>query len=199
VLDLTSPDALHVLGARIAEHGPVDLLVSNAGRGAHGRAWEIDREVTRSMLRLNILAGVDLALSLLPDMIARRRGGLIVVTSAGGYYPTPHLAAYGASKAFLLSFTDALSAELTGTGVRAMALCPGPTTTEFGDVAGMAELLTRAPGLSTPDAVVAAGLRAWDRRRTLCIPGTGTAAMTGILARLPRPLTRRLLERAFRG
>jgi uncharacterized protein len=163
------------------------LLVSNAGRGAHGRAWEIPREVTTDILRLT--TGVDLATALLPGMVARRRGGIIFVTSAGGFYPTPYLAAYGASKAFLLRYAEALATELRGTGVRAMALCPGPVMTQFGEVAGMSDLLARAPGLMTPADVVAAGLRAWDSGRAVHIPGTLNSAMTSMLARLPRAVT----------
>ena len=197
-LDLTGADAVAAVLSCSARRGPVELLVSNAGRGAHGRAWEIPREVTTDILRLNVTTGVDLATALLPGMIARRRGGIIFVTSAGGFYPTPYLAAYGATKAFLLCYAEALATELRGTGVRAMALCPGPVMTEFGEVAGMTDLLAKAPGLMTPADVVAAGLRAWDSGRTVHIPGTPNSAMTSILARLPRALTRRLMERAFR-
>jgi short-subunit dehydrogenase len=197
-LDLATPDATDAVLDHARGIGPVDLLVSNAGRGVHGRAWDIPRDATAGMVRLNITAGLDLATALLPEMISRRRGGLIFVTSAGGFYPTPYLAAYGATKAFLLSYAEALATELRGTGVRAMALCPGPVSTEFGERAGMADLMAKAPGLMTADDVVASALTAWRAGRTIHVPGTANAAMTAVLARLPRALTRRAMERAFR-
>jgi hypothetical protein len=197
-LDLTAPDAVDAVVRRAAGIGPVDLLVGNAGRGVHGRAWEVSRAVTADVLRLNLLAGVDLIGALLPGMVARGRGGVIVVTSAGGFYPSPYLAAYGGSKAFLLSYTEALAAELRGTGVRAMALCPGPVRTEFGEVAGMADLMARAPGLMDAPEVVESALRAFGAGRAVHVPGAGTAVMAGVLARLPRGVTRWVAERAFR-
>lgn len=196
-LDLIGPRATEALLEAAAGIGPVEMLISNAGRGAHGRAWEIPRETTAEILHLNVVAGVDLASALLPGMIERRRGGMIFVTSASGFYPTPHLAAYGATKSFLLSYAEALATELRGTGVRAMALCPGAVTTEFGRVAGMDDLLARAPGVAMPDDVVSSALRAWDRGRTLHIPGVANAGMTGLLARLPRVVTRQLTGRMF--
>jgi uncharacterized protein len=134
----------------------------------------------------------------LPGMVGRGRGGLIVVTSAGGFYPTPYLAAYGATKAFLLSYTEALATELRGTGVKAMALCPGPVRTEFGEVAGMGELMATAPGLMSADAVVESALGAFAAGRTTHIPGAGNAVSTAVFARLPRAATRRVMDRVFR-
>jgi short-subunit dehydrogenase len=198
-LDLTAEHAVDTVVCRAGELGPVDLLVSAAGRGAHGRAWEVPRATTADVLGLNVTAGVDLVTALLPGMVARGRGGLIVVTSAGGFYPSPYLAAYGASKAFLLSYAEALAAELRGTGVRTMALCPGPVRTEFGEVAGMAELMEKAPGIVDPAEVVASALRAFAAGRTVHVPGAANAVMSGVLARLPRAATRRLTERMFRG
>jgi short-subunit dehydrogenase len=197
-LDLTAADAADTVVRRARGLGPVDLLVSAAGRGAHGRAWEISRAVTADVLGLNVAAGVDLVTAMLPDMVARGRGGLIVVTSAGGFYPSPYLATYGASKAFLLSYAEALAAEVRGTGVRVMALCPGPVRTEFGEVAGMADLMENAPGILEPAEVVVSALRAFAAGRTVHVPGTANAVMSGVLARLPRAATRRVTERLFR-
>ncbi|WP_214402210.1 SDR family NAD(P)-dependent oxidoreductase [Pseudonocardia lacus] len=197
-LDLTAAGAVDAVVRRARELGPVDLLVSAAGRGAHGRGWEIPRSTTAQVLALNVTAGVDLVTALLPDMVARGRGGLVVVTSAGGFYPSPYLAAYGASKAFLLSYAEALSAELRGTGVRVMALCPGPVSTEFGEIAGMADLMEGAPGTMRPEEVAASALRAFAAGRTVHVPGAVTAVMSGVLARLPRAATRRVAERLFR-
>lgn len=198
-LDLTGAGAVDAVLDRARSIGPVELLVGNAGRGVHGRAWEIGREQTAAMVGLNVAAGLDLVTAVLPEMVQRRRGGVIVVTSAGGFYPTPHLAAYGATKAFLLSYAEALATELRGTGVRAMALCPGPVSTEFGDVAGMGELMATAPGLMSAPDVVESALKAFTAGRTTHIPGAGTAVSTAVLARLPRSVTRRMMEKVFRG
>ncbi|MEX5717826.1 SDR family NAD(P)-dependent oxidoreductase [Geodermatophilus maliterrae] len=195
--DLRQPDAAEVVARRAEELGGAELLVSNAGRGIFGPFDELDAQDARDIIQLNVTFPVELIQRLLPTMLARRRGGLIVVTSAGAHYSTPNLAVYGGTKAFLLSFTEALATELRGTGVRALALCPGPTASEFGQVAGMGELLDGAPGLMTPDQVAAAGLRAWRRGRVVHVPGGLNRVMTATMARLPRPVTRRIVSAVF--
>ncbi len=195
--DLRRTDAAEVVAQRADELGGADLLVSNAGRGVFGPFVELDDQDARDVIQLNVTFPVDLIHRLLPTMLARRRGGLIVVTSAGAHYSTPNLAVYGGTKAFLLSFTEALATELRGTGVRALALCPGPTATEFGQVAGMGDLLDGAPGLMTPDQVAAAGLRAWRRGRVVHLPGAMNRVMTTTMSRLPRSATRRLVAAVF--
>jgi short-subunit dehydrogenase len=184
---------------RAEELGGAELLISNAGRGIFGPFEKLDAEDARDIVQLNVMFPVDLIHRLLPTMLARRRGGLIVVTSAGGHYSTPNLAVYGGTKAFLLSFTEALATELQGTGVRALALCPGPTSTEFGQVAGMSRLLDSAPGLMTPDQVAAAGLRAWRKGQVVHVPGGMNRVMTATLSRLPRSATRRIVSTLFRA
>jgi uncharacterized protein len=162
------------------------------------------RDGIRSLRRSRVVPGVntltvDLIRHLLPTMLAWRRGGLIVVTSAGAHYSTPNRAVYGGTKAFLLSFTEALATELQSTGVRAPALCPGPTSSEFGQVAGINKLLDGAPGLMTPDQVAAAGLRAWQKVRVVHVPGGVDRVMTATLSRLPRSATRRIVSAVFRA
>lgn len=197
--DLREADAAEVVAQRAGELGGADLLVSNAGRGIFGPFEELDARDARDIIQLNVAFPVELIQRLLPTMLTRRRGGLIVVTSAGGHYSTPNLAVYGGTKAFLLSFTEALATELQGTGVRALALCPGPTSSEFGRVAGMSTLLDGAPGLMTADQVAAAGLRAWRRGRVVHLPGGVNRVLTATLSRLPRSATRRIVSAAFRA
>ncbi|MEJ2885189.1 SDR family NAD(P)-dependent oxidoreductase [Actinomycetospora aeridis] len=198
VADLTAEGAAARVAERAADLGGAELLVSNAGVGAFGAFRDIPRDRTLEMLRLNVLAGVELTHRMLPTMLDRRRGGVIVVTSSGGMYPTPNLAAYGGSKAFLLSWGEALAMELRGTGVRAMVTCPGPTATEFGDTAGMADLLGRAPGLAQPDAIARSVLEAWDAGRVLHVPGPANRVMAGLFQRLPRKVTRTVTAAMFR-
>jgi short-subunit dehydrogenase len=118
-------DALDAAGA------PPEVVVLNAGFGSHGRLWELEREREDRMVRLNCLAVVDLAAHALPGMVRRGRGALVVVSSAAAWQPVPYTATYAATKAFELHLTEALAEELRGTGVRAVAVCPGPTRTEF--------------------------------------------------------------------
>lgn len=199
VTDLTRPAAAGEIVARAGELGPVELLVDNAGRAAFGPLAKSTPELAQEMVQLNVMAGVDLVTRLLPGMVDRGRGGIVLVSSSVAYYPTPNLAVYNATKAFLLSFAESLSLETDGTGVRVMALCPGPTSSEFGDTAGMADMLDAAPGLMDPAGVVAEAMRAFDRGRTVCLPGRLSRAMTPVLAHLPRPVRRRAAARMFAG
>jgi uncharacterized protein len=197
--DLREPDAAKVVAQRAEDLGGADLLVSNAGRGIFGPFERLDARDAQDIIQLNVTFPVDLIHRLLPTMLARRKGGLIVVTSAGAHYSTPNLAVYDGTKAFLLSFTEALATELQGTGVRVLALCPGPTSSEFGWVAGMSKLLDGASGLMTPDQVAAAGLRAWQRGRVVHVPGGMNRVMTATMSRLPRSATRRIVSAVFRA
>jgi uncharacterized protein len=117
----------------------VDFLVNNAGFGTCGafERSELSREL--EMVDVNIRALMQLTRLFLPDMLARKRGRILNIASVAGFVPGPYMATYYASKAFVLSFTEALSSELAGTGVTATASCPGPTATEFGSVAGSAK------------------------------------------------------------
>jgi short-subunit dehydrogenase len=173
------------------------VLVSNAGRGIFGPFERLDARDAQDIIQLNVTLTVDLIRRLLPTMLAWRRGGLIVVTSAGAHYSTPNLAVYGGTKAFLLSFTEALATELQGTGVRAPALCPGPASLEFGRVAGINKLLDGAPGLMTPDQVVAAGPPAWQKGRIVHVPGGMNRVMTATMSRIPRSANRRIVSAVF--
>jgi short-subunit dehydrogenase len=110
---------------------PPEVVVLNAGFGSRGELWTLDRGREAEMVRLNCVAVVDLAAHALPAMVERGRGALVVVSSAAAWQPVPHMATYAATKAFELSFAEAIAHELRGTGVRAVAVCPGPTRTEF--------------------------------------------------------------------
>lgn len=198
VRDLTEAGAAQAVADRAEELGGAELLVCNAGRGVYGRFAETPPADTLGMLQLNVLSGVDLLSRAIPRMVERGRGGVIVVSSNLGFTATPYLAAYAGSKAFLLTFTEALATELSGTGVRAMALCPGPTVSEFSEVARLGDKVEKTPGHTTCAQVVSGALRAWDAKRTVTVPGTVIKLMTTALDKSPRAVSRRVMERIFR-
>jgi len=183
---------------RVDELGvEVDLLVNNAGFGTYGRIWEIEEGRDAELVRLNCEAVVVLTRAFLPPMLERRRGGVIVVASTAGMQPLPYEATYAASKAFALSYTEALSEELRGTGVRALAVNPGPVPTEWQQVAGHDDVGV-VPGEIPAEQCVAEALEAWDAGRRTVIPGRLMRwVMRG--SRLgPRALQLRVAERLYR-
>jgi uncharacterized protein len=154
----TCRDAVDAVG------GVVDTVVLNAGFGAMGTVADVGRERQTSMVALNCEAVVDLACHVLPGMIARARGTVIVIASAAAAQPIPHMATYAATKAFDLAFAEALAVELRGSGVRAIGVCPGPTSTEFSQASG-ASYGSRWLPSETADGVVAATFAALERGR----------------------------------
>src|SRR5512137_1041621 len=135
--DLAHPDAPARLLAHLQAAGlKVDVLVNNAGFGAQGRFAELPLQRQLEMLQVNITSLTHLTRLLLPGMIERHRGGILNVASTAAFQPGPGMAVYYATKAYVLSFTEALAEELAGTGVTVTALCPGPTQTNFAEAAG---------------------------------------------------------------
>jgi short-subunit dehydrogenase len=149
----------------------VDLLVNNAGFGLIGRFSELDAKRERQMIDLNIGVLMELCRGVAPQMIARKSGGIINVASTAAFQPGPNMAVYFATKAFVLSFTEALHEELKPHGVKVSCLCPGPTRTEFGEVAGFGgNSLFDRTAMNVPE-VVEAGLKALDKNRAVVVPG----------------------------
>jgi hypothetical protein len=135
--DLAQPGAAAALVQEIADRRlAIDVLVNNAGLGAAGRFDRCDPVRLSEVLQVNIVALSELTRLLLPDMVARRRGRIMLVASTAAFQPGPGMAAYFASKAFVLSLGEALAYELRGTGVSVTTLCPGATATRFFAVAG---------------------------------------------------------------
>lgn len=190
--DLTNPAALRALEQRLARDAYLELLVNDAGMGDFGAFVGRDREVEDAEIRLNALAVVRLTHAALRGMLRRGRGAVINVSSTAAFQPCPYFATYGATKAFLNSFTEALHEELRGSGVRVQALCPGLTHTEIFERAG-----ADASGLPSflwmePEAVVAESLSALDRGTVLCVPGIGNRALTSLSRLVPHDVSRRL-------
>jgi short-subunit dehydrogenase len=189
VADLSAEEGLAaVRDALDAEPAPPEVVVLNAGFGSHGPLWEAPRERESQMARLNCVAVVDLAAHVLPGMVAAGRGALVVVSSAAAWQPVPYMATYAATKAFELHFTEALAEELRGTGVKALAVCPGPTRTEFSVASSPGNWTSGAVPRNDVDLVVRATWRALaaGRRRA----PTGATARGSLLASriLPRGL-----------
>lgn len=174
-----------------------DVLINNAGIGSYGPFDALPLEGERDQVLLNTLAVVELARLCLPSMVARNEGWVIHVASAAGFQPLPYMAVYAATKAFVLTFSEALWGQYRDTGVRVLALCPGPVATPFFDKLGAEEALT-GPQLS-PEAVVAEALRAIDRNRCYSIPGWRSYLLAHVPSRLlPRSVVVRIAHRILR-
>jgi short-subunit dehydrogenase len=145
----------------------VDVVCNNAGYGSFGVFHQRERDWERGIVRLNALALLDLTHAFLGPMVERRNGAILNVGSIAGFQPLPHNATYAASKAFVNSFTEAISAELSGSGVTVTLLCPGPVSTEFGEAAGVADVESRLPNamFQTADEVARAGIEGLESGR----------------------------------
>jgi short-subunit dehydrogenase len=194
-MDLSAAGApqrlLAELGARRLH---ADVLINNAGFGLVGRFAALPLDRQREMIELNIRALTELTHLVLPGMIERRRGAILNIASTAAFQPGPGFAVYFASKAFVLSFTEALHEEMRGKGIKVSALCPGPTATEFGEVAGFTGSV---PDFISADArsVCRAGLRGLDRNRAVIVPGLFNNVTAQSSRFLPRALMRRIVAR----
>jgi hypothetical protein len=191
-LDLSAPDSCQRLMADLAAAGErVELLVNNAGFGLAGRFANLDAAQQRMMIDLNCGLLTELARAVVPGMIERRSGRILNVASTAAFQPGPGMAVYFATKAFVLSFSEALHEELRPHDIKVTALCPGPTATEFGKVAGFGgngvfdRLSADAPS------VVRLGLKALQRNRAVAIPGLMNKASAQGHRLLPRMLVRK--------
>jgi short-subunit dehydrogenase len=195
--DLAEPGAADLVAQRVSELGrTVDILVNNAGFGAHGDLAAADPARLSAMVQLNCATVVDLTRRYLPGMLTRRRGTIINVASTAAFQPVPHMAVYGASKAFVLSFTEAIWAEARPAGVRVVAICPGATDTAFFDVAGEAAALGSR---RTPEQVVATTFRALDRGRPTVVDGKANALLASVTGLASRRTVIRVTERTMRA
>jgi short-subunit dehydrogenase len=196
--DLARHDSAAALHAETERLGlAVDLLINNAGFAKGGEFSELPFDVQADMVRLNVNTLVELTRLYLPSMRERRRGGVINVASTAAFQPVPFMAVYGATKAFVLSFSEAVGEEVAGDGVTVMALCPGATATGFQETAGVWE--GQRTSMATPDGVVAEGLLAFEHRRRSFVQGAVNKLMT-IATRLgPRRLILHMTARVVGG
>jgi short-subunit dehydrogenase len=171
VADLSDTAQRATVVGRIADGAPVDTVINNAGFGYYGSFYQMPLAGELGQIEVNISALVTLSHAALGVMVPRRSGKLLNVSSIGAFSPAPGGATYSATKAFVLSFTEALHDEVAGSGVHVTALCPGFTRTEFQQRAGVKSSgVPHAAWSEAPD-VVAAGLAALDRNKAVCVPG----------------------------
>lgn len=188
-LDLSLPGAGRTLAEEVHRRGlAVTSLVNNAGFGTFGPFHAEDPERLREEINVDAANVVDISRAFIERLRAAGTGVLINVASLAAYGPIPNMAVYGATKAFVLSFTEALWRESLGTGLRVIALSPGATLTEFNDVVGTEEATRRAATFQTPQQVVQTALRALDRRTP---PSVVSGGLNRLMTNAGRVLTRR--------
>jgi short-subunit dehydrogenase len=193
--DLADANAPAAVADELQRDGvAVDLLINNAGFGWIGRFTKQDASNAAGQIAVNVGALVALSHAFVPGMVARKRGGVINVASTAAFQPVPNMAVYGATKAFVLSFSEALHEEVRASGVKVVALCPGATSTEFFTVAGEAAMLGPQ---RTSDDVVRTALRALDKNDAVAVDGAANVAMTVASRLAPRPLVRQLAAKAM--
>jgi len=190
-VDLGAPGAAERLWTEATAGGrEIDLLINNAGFGLYGRFDEQSLERQAEMVQVNCVVPLELAHPALRAMRARRSGAIINVASTAAFQPIPFFATYAASKAFLLSLSEALWDEARQEGVRVLALCPGTTPTEFQQVAGT-KRNGRMPGTLTAREVALAALRAMERGKGYVVPGAPNALSARLVRLLPLSLATR--------
>jgi uncharacterized protein len=192
--DLASSQAVRELVAHLRGRTiDVDLLINNAGFGVFQKFLETPLERQMAEIEVNVCAMVSLTHALAPGMVARKRGGVINISSIAGFQPVAGANIYAASKSFVLLFSEALAQELAGAGVRVLAVCPGPVATGF--------YADKTPDLAKnqmddPQTVVEETLRAFDRGKRVLVPGKFSARLGAFVPRLlPRTLVSQISER----
>jgi len=196
--DLSDPDQLGTVEARIGQGAPLDVVVNGAGFGFYGAFVDQPLEGEVGQVKVNALALLVLSHAALRTMAPRGAGGLLNVASIAGFAPTPRSATYSATKAFVISLTESLHDEMAPLGVHVTVLCPGFTRTNFQQRAGVAT--SGVPGFawSEPGPVVDRALTALERNHALCVPGL-VNKVTAIAPRLgPRAITRRVAAQVMR-
>lgn len=194
-LDLSIDQAADELARRLAENKiEVDILINNAGFGVYGPFADNSLETQSQMLKLNMLTLTRLTWLLLPAMRRKKSGGILNVASTASFQPGPLMACYYATKAYVLSFSEALHEELRGTGVAVSALCPGPTRTGFQEAAQIQKIrLVQWLTMDMPE-VVEAGYQGLMKNQAVVIPGSTNKILVFLQRLTPRFLARRIVR-----
>ena len=194
VQDLSAPDAVDTLLAALqAQAIAIDILVNNAGFGAYGRFADLDWQRQQQLLQVNIHVLTELSYKLLPGMLARGKGGILNVASTAAFQAGPMQSVYFASKAYVLSFSEGLAEEYRGRGLHICCLCPGPTHTQFGNIAGMQNTWLSRLFMSA-ERVAAIGYHGYHRGQVVIVAGGVNRIGTLLTRLLPRAWTRRLAQ-----
>jgi uncharacterized protein len=201
--DLTLPQDRDRLAVRIDGLGAqVDLLVNSAGVGIYAKFGAEGREKELQLVRLSVEAVTDLMLRYLPGMVDRGRGAIINLSSVSGFQPAPYNAGYAAAKSHVLLLSEAVSAEVAGTGVTVTAVCPGPVPTEFQATNNAEHIPARMPAFThvSAERVVADALRAAERGQASVVPGGRLVRLTfGPSRLLPASLAVPVLGRVLKN
>jgi short-subunit dehydrogenase len=201
--DLSNREGRAELPDRIAALGKqVDILVNNAGLSTMGRVANADPKAELNVIEVDVAAVVELCTRFVPGMVERGQGAVLNVASVAGFGPLPGQAVYGAAKAFVLSYTQALRQELRDTGVKVTALCPGPVHTDFGQTAGFTpeeeSVLPEVLWVSAED-VARAGIEGLDSDKGVVVPGKLNQAITALYQHIPRQLLLPVLAKNHPG
>lgn len=188
-IDLARSKELPLLPGKLQNMGiAVDVLINNAGFGKFGAEEEIRFEDALNMVNLNCRALLALTKLFLPDMLRRRKGAIINVASVAGFYPWPTMATYAATKAFVISYSQALAEEMKGKGVKVLCTCPGPVATSFQKYAGLKVDVNEYKNYADPQTIVEKTLDALKANKHLVIVGRSTGWTKWALRLLPRSL-----------
>jgi uncharacterized protein len=199
VADLADPAGTAAVEARLADaERPVDLVVNNAGFGTYGPLVDADIDTEQAEIAVNVTAVVRLTHAALRAMTARGRGAVMNISSVAGLQATPGNATYGASKAFVASFGEAVAGELAGTGVTLTTVLPGFTRTEFQERAGIEGREIPERAWMSADDVAAQALEATRAGKAWLVPGAVNKVLTAVAGPVPRGLKRRLAARVAR-
>lgn len=195
-VDLAQPHSADRLVDRLNERGiQVDVVVNNAGFGLQGEFFTLPIDRQLDMVQLNVTTLTELTRLLLPDIVRRKRGGILNVASTAAFQPGPLMSVYYATKAYVLSFTEGIAEEVTGTGLKVTCLCPGPTETEFAARASASRINLFKGGAMSAEAVAREGFEGWDANKSLVIPGFSNRRGAMIVRLMPRALVRRAVKR----
>jgi len=196
--NLERRDAVSLIAAELSSRSlEPAIVVNNAGFGLAGPAAALDRDAQLAMIDLNVRALTELSLAFV-ESLARHRGGILNVASVAAFLPGPGMAVYHASKAYVLSFSEALHRELSGRGIKVTALCPGPVPTEFQARAGMRESRTERIFSLPADRVVRLGYRGFMRGKRVVVAGLGNRIAVLLVRLTPNALLLPIMDKDMR-
>lgn len=196
VSDLSKAGSAEKLYKQVKELGSsIDLLVNNAGVGVFGKFTETNLQEDLDMLYLNINSLTHLTKLILPDMTKRGKGRILNVASTAAFQPGPLMAVYYASKAYVLSFSEAIENELKGTGITVSALCPGPTRTDFSERANLVNSKLFDGGTMDSKTVAKVGYEGFMKGKSVIIPGTQNKILAKSIRFLPRKIVTKTVRR----
>jgi uncharacterized protein len=188
--DLAAPGGSAALVAELEARGiAVEVLINNAGLGAFGPFERVDPTRVAEMLQVNIVALTELTQALLPGMLVRGRGKIVLVASTASFIPCPYFAIYGATKAFVRSFGEALAQELKGSGVTVNVLCPGATATNFFEIAGTPPNALQSARMMSAEAVAKIGVAGMMRGERVTVAGLANRLLAFFATHTPHFLT----------